>query len=68
MEKKGTPRPTTEETNYGNEMKAMGYSLGYRACQNDTRRRRALKESAAYKRFGHYLDYLDDILWANRRK
>lgn len=63
-----TKRPTTEESNYGLEMKGIGYSKGYNQCIYDARRRRSLKERQCFERFGHFLDYLDSILWENRRK
>ena len=68
MENKGTPRPTSEEGLYGQEMKAIGYERGYLKSTYDTRRRKAVKEKSLYRRFGQYLEHLDDILWQNRRR
>ena len=68
MDKTSRHLPSPEQERYGLEMKEIGYTKGYNQCTYDGRRRRSLKEKQRFERFGHFLDYLDEILWANRRK
>ena len=60
--------PNSEQQLYGQEMKAKGYKRGYDKNTYDRRRRLVNKERLLFKRFNSFIDYLDEILYNNRRK
>jgi hypothetical protein len=64
---KGNPRPTTEESNYGQEQFERGYQRGYLRALLDIRKRRLTKEKCQQARFGEYVDFLEDEMSANRK-
>jgi len=63
-----TKRPNSEEILYGQEQYTRGYKKGYDRCTWDLRRRKATKERTMMIKFNSYLDYLEDVLSANRKK
>ena len=59
--------PTPDEVNYGNERHAEGYAKGWNQNTYDRRRRKSLKEDSLFRQFGNFLDYLDDMIAANKK-
>jgi len=60
--------PNKEQLRYGQEQYTRGYKKGYDRCTWDLRRRKATKERTMMIKFNSYLDYLEDVLSANRKK
>ena len=63
-----TKRPTPEEAHYGQEQYEKGYCAGYTKCSHDTRKRKAMRERSIRDKFNQYVDYMEDIFAANRKR
>ena len=68
MQKINRDLPTPEQALYGQEMKAIGYEKGYNQHTYDMRRIRAKKEQQLFHEYCSFLEYLNDLMYANRRK
>ena len=59
--------PTPDEALYGQEMKAEGYVKGYNQKTYDIRKVKSKKERSLFIQFGHFYDYIDGVISANRK-
>ena len=68
MQKTNRELPSPEQTIYGQEMKAIGYAKGYNQHTYDMRKIRAKKEKQIFEEYCKFLEFFNDLLFANRRK
>ena len=59
--------PNPEQRVFGRDMFELGYAAGYQKANNDTRKRRVLKEKKMRERFNLFADYVEDLIASRRR-